>query len=298
MEKFEYDLAGRLSAATDPAGTTQRYAYDELNRLIEAQYVGEPSATVSNGFDALGLRVRRNDSAGEAKFEYDALGRVVRETDGSGRSIAYEYDSADDLAAITYADGSRVAYSYDETGNLTLVRDATGTYSYSYDQQNRPISLLRPDGSLTTYAYDARGSIVKVINLDNAGGTVSSYEYSYDGRGYIATESVTSTSVDGTKEQLVRSFSYFASGEVAGFAEACGSAITTTAYAYDNTGNRAKATIINAGGTVETIAYSYDADNRLIAQTSSLTGSTAYTYDAAGNITSKRTDGSEDFSYA
>lgn len=297
VEKLEYDIAGRVSAATDPRGTTQHYNYDALNRLVEIQYQDEPLKTVNNSYDALGQRTLRSDETGNAEFEYDALGRITKETDGNGRTIAYAYDTSDNLSTIIYPDGTKVTYVYDKAGNLISVSDVSGESIYKYDKQNRPVSLTRPDGSKSTYSYDECGNIKRVKNTDAHGELVSLYEYTYNEKNMIATEEETSVNAEGIEEEFFRTFSYSVNYELVEYSETGENYSATTTYSYDNAGNRKKAIISNNSDPAETVVYSYDADNRLLAKTSSIHGVVAYSYDAAGNLIAKHADGTEEVTY-
>nr|WP_162259070.1 RHS repeat-associated core domain-containing protein [Lysobacter sp. Root916] len=93
-------------------------------------------------------------------FEYDELGRVIRQYGNNGQSTRY---------------------SYDGNGNLTSARDAANrTTSYEYDALNRVNKILAPDNTATTITYDGGDRVSSVTDPRSL--TTS---YSYDGFGQL-----------------------------------------------------------------------------------------------------------------
>jgi RHS repeat-associated protein len=117
----------------------------------------------------------------------------------------------------------------------------------------------------STYGYDAAG---KLLSLSHAGsgGTLSSFDYSYDGVGnrVAVTETFTSTvAIAYTYDPLYR------------LTAADYSDLSYFHYAYDAVGNRLSYEI--TGG--ETITYTYDTANRMTSA-----GGVAYTWDDNGSL--------------
>lgn len=296
IESFEFDIANRLEAVVSPDGSSVRYDYDELNNLVEKSYSIDPGQAVLYSYDALGRCSSRNDAVGDASYERDALGRIVKETDAYGQTLAYAYDEDGNLSSVAYPDGSRVSYGYDAAGNLTSVESAEGRYAYAYDAAGNPVSLTRPDKTATSYEYDASGRIVKLVNADAAGTVISSYAYSYDETGLVRSEDATTTAPDGTTVHAARTFSYTADEKLKSFEEHAGDGAITVSYEHDVVGNRIRQTKTSSEGA-ETIAYEYDADNRLVKAVSSTEGTTTYAYDANGNMTAKDAEDADAVTY-
>ncbi|MEU0847396.1 putative T7SS-secreted protein [Streptomyces flaveolus] len=117
---FELDPVGRVTAV-HARGWTERYAYDSCGNQTEASW---PSS--HPGHEATGPRAYSGTTiarAGNVRFEYDALGRVVlRQKTRLSRkpdTWRYEWDAEDRLTAVTTPDGTRWRYRYDPLGRRT-----------------------------------------------------------------------------------------------------------------------------------------------------------------------------------
>ena len=98
-------------------------------------------------------------------------------------------------------------YVYDENGNLICVSDSrAGDTTYTFDAEGSVLSCARPDASLTTYSYDEAGRLISLEN-ELAGLTLSSFDYTYDAAGRIATETLFQRQAGGEPDlRLLRAF--------------------------------------------------------------------------------------------
>lgn len=285
-ERLEYDMQGRLTALTTPDGATARYSYDAIGSLVEKSYSQENAAHVSYSYDALGNVSAREDSCGRATYAYDAEGRTLTETDGMGQTLAYAYAENGELASITYPDGTSVSYAYDEAGNLVEVSAPEGTYRYRYDERNQPVVLVRPNGVCTETAYDELGRVSSVMNASSEGFMLSSFAYAYDACGRIASEDAVVRTAEGAMRSDTRTFGYTDAGKLASCAGSGPDGSYREEYSYDPLGNRTS--LHRTGIDPDAIEYAYDEQNRLVRSASTAFGVTEYTYDAAGNLVSRR----------
>lgn len=275
-----YDLSGRRLSSTDALGRTVTFGYDLAGKLIETVY---PDAVADDGNEANNPRIR---------FDYDAAGRKVAETDEMGRKTTFAYDGVGRLTGVTLAAHTAspitTTYAYDEQGNKTAQIDALGRRTeWSYDRQGRNLSRKLPLGQAESFAYDSVGQRTAHTTFN---GSVMSY--GYDALGRIDTINF--------PDATTRKFSYTPSGQIAsiddrgtayGFeydsrdrliaaTDATGRRID---YGYDAAGNR---TQLSTPST--TVDYGYDALNRLIDVVANVAGQaadqhTSYAYDAVGN---------------
>ena len=139
--------------------------------------------------------------------KYDALDRVIAQTDGRGNTTTLAYDARDHLVATTDATGATTAYGYDALGRRTSVTNALGlvtmtTYDldgnvvsqrgaqypvdYAYDDYGRmaAMSTYRNEdlshADVTTWLYDeATGLMTNKVYANGKGPT---YDYTPDGR--------------------------------------------------------------------------------------------------------------------
>ena len=113
-----------------------------------------------------------------ARQDFDAKGRLVRESDGSGSFYAYTYDAKGHVVKLA-DDTCTMTYTYDAAGRMTSATydDGTGasTRSYTCDSQGR-LTQVTGDGELwMTVRYDSDGRLSSYSYGD------WSYRYQYSG---------------------------------------------------------------------------------------------------------------------
>lgn len=181
---LSYDKLGRVASyvATYNNNTirTTEYQYAmngeySTNRLIKitntALYDSTESIATyySNGY----VKSVRYGNV-ESEYEYDAFGRLTRETN-KGISNNYGYDSNNNILkpGLTYTNGvltsvNGAPISYDEMGNPTTYKGNTFVW-----EQGRKLASGRLKGNNFSYAYDGNGMrYQKIVN-----GTETEYYY-------------------------------------------------------------------------------------------------------------------------
>ena len=113
----QYDALGNVVAVTDPLGQTTKYLYDNLGRTIETiapdPSTGQASESDPNcpkthyRYDAAGNLTAVVDPRGYGTtYDYDALGRQIRQFDSLLTDGLAGYWRLDDGAGTTAADSS------------------------------------------------------------------------------------------------------------------------------------------------------------------------------------------------
>ena len=147
--QYKYDAIGNLMKLSDRNNSitakTVDYGYDQLYRLIQANYSGTP-----NGQNIA------------LSFQYDRIGNMIYKSDIGN----YEY-KGNDVHAVTKAGDH--TYSYDSAGNMVM-RDGSGMV---YDYKNQ---MIQTAGN-TAYSYDEGGERIKKTNITT--GTVKYYPNEY-----------------------------------------------------------------------------------------------------------------------
>ena len=321
QQDYRYCTGSDRTALTYINGVASiRYTYDraQLSDLIRKGYLG------STGFwqhyllnyDAFGnmTRVQVCASSAEqtgytspvtlASYTYEGNvnnGRLATMTYGNGDSVSYTYDAFDRQRTAAYNDGT--TYHYDYNGDNDLTRQyatdgdgkVTEQYSYQYDSLGRLIHSRQStaNGALiqsTQHMYDAANRMTSQSWQFGTG--LYRQQYSYTG---VKADGTTDSSVDGTISAITTTIP--------------GQLDVTSKYEYNDLRQLEKKTVTvpnqNRGTTtVYTRGYTYsviaedDGCNRMgtrLASTAYTFGSSSrsfdYTYDAAGNIQTVTTGG-------
>lgn len=148
---YSYDEVGNVVERTDDQGTSA-FTYDDLDRLIGADYPG----------------------ADDYSYSYDAVGNLTGAVTPDG-TFAHSYDAADRFADSGYsydangsllADGTRT-YTYDDLARLTGVSTGATSVTYELDGDGNRWSETA-DGVTTQFDLDLRGLPTLLVAGDKA----------------------------------------------------------------------------------------------------------------------------------
>jgi RHS repeat-associated protein len=311
-----YDQYGDVTSVTDPDGHVTTYTYaTNGNVLTKSTTVGTQDAvtTYAYGDSALpGAVTSVTDPDGNVTtFTYDNDGNLASTTDGNGNTTTYDYNALGELLS-----------SVEPNGNVTGASPTAFTTSYTYDGDGRVLTTTDPLGNVTTHTYDADGDMTSTTDAAN---NVTS-------RAYNAMDELTSiTQPDNT----TLSYTYDADGRRLSYTNAAGDTTTyaynivgeetsttdalarTTSYGYDLDGNQTTltnpaaettTTSYNADNEPTSITYSdgttpdvtnitYNGDGERTSMTDG-TGTSTWTWDALGDMTSSTNGAGEAVSYA
>nr|NQU93222.1 hypothetical protein [Bacteroidota bacterium] len=265
---YSYDPEGNLITETDANGNVSTYSYDPLNRLVD---ITDVLGYVSNySFDPVGNRISETDANGNVStYSYDPLNRLVDITDALGYVSNYSYDPVGNRISETDANGNISTYSYDPLNRLIQDTDALGNIStYSYDPVGNRISQTDPDGNTTHCDYDAMNRLILAISPSGLQSL-----FVYDGVG----NRVSQTDPNGST--VTCTFDILNRMTQRSYPDGTG-----VNYTYDNAGNLTGT--VNTSGIGETVAFIYDALNRLVNKETDygdFTKTIGYSYDPVGN---------------
>ncbi len=286
---YSYDAFGNTTAVSINGATIESYTYNQKNGKLNKISYGN-GAFEEYVYNALEMLTEIWYNGVKAyEYKYTATGQVAEFTDHlSGRSVAYSYDTSDRLVRYReYRNGEQIhEFSadvfYDVSGDVSSV-------IYAVELINS--GAYRSEDSFTYfYQYNPDGSVnrLRILTATSDGGE---YFY-YDKLGRLYQKLVSTTSGSGAYEfrnQLDYSYKTegsYTSGLVASVTSSTnlyGS--VTTSFTYDKNGNITK--ILYSSG--EEIRYVYDDIGQLIREDNGKLNATyVYTYDNAGNITSKQ----------
>jgi RHS repeat-associated protein len=294
------DPWGNITSVSHNGYTSANYKYSSNGQPLTISYgdVSYQSYTVATmTYDDRGLQNSLTDvDAGTTSYEYDALGRITKQTDARGFVIInsynnsgllekqsfgglitnYYYDSKLRLSQKTTSNQT-IAYNYDDKSRLTekiyTIDGVTLTFSYVYNSNGQLASQTFPDGMTEMYTYDNYGNLTSI----KIGGQRVWELASYSGTqrtAYLGTVPLISTKTLTSK------------GVLTGTSIKKGS---TTLHSFGYTFNGATDNLTQRTGMNGTENFSYDQFDRLTTGTSyalngnisSKTNIGAYTYDAS-----------------
>ncbi len=288
-----YDSNGFVKSLTDSAGSSVAFTYDQAGRLtLETLPDG---GTVSFQYDANGnLTFITPPGRPAHAFSYtgvDLLGSYAPPALGSGASqTIWGYDAAREVTQVTRPDGKAVAVSYDGAGRPSAINFERGQIAFSYSPVNGHLSSLSsPDGEQMAVAYD--GALANGTTLSGPIAGAVSGTFDQDIR-------LSTLSVNGVQSA---DFAYDPDGLLvqAGLmtvnrdpqtglvtGTVFGGQVTT--QAYDSLGELDSEAAFYGSTPLLSVTYQRDNDGRISGKTETVGGTTstyAYGYDVSGRLT-------------
>jgi RHS repeat-associated protein len=311
LVSYRYDAPRRLIEATNAAGESERYDYDEAHVILQRQLAGGASfywEWERSGISARCVRHWASFSQMDTRYVWGDAGSVaVHYVDGTEE--VYVHDDRARLVRKVEADGGEHLKAYDTQGRLTAEQDALGAVTeYRYDDVGRLIALLPPDDAPTSYEYRngflhsrTRGEAVWTFRRNAEGDVTEAVDpdrqvtyYYYDTRGQLLSIRYPDTSRhifvwndlgQLTEETLpdggVRRFSYDALGRRTTTQDEHGA---ITRQQWDAVGRLVQTTL----PTGATRAYSYGAYGQVTAERDELGHITRYEYDDDLHLVSRK----------
>jgi len=126
-----YDPAGNITeidkyrVGVEADNGLFKYAYDPLNRLVEAN--GNKYA-----YDAVGNRVESLINGTASKHEFNAKNQLIKTFEGDN-TTTYSYDKRGNLIAEILNGQLKASYTFDATNMMIGATTPKGTASYGYD---------------------------------------------------------------------------------------------------------------------------------------------------------------------
>ncbi|MGE5609729.1 MAG: putative Ig domain-containing protein [Bacillota bacterium] len=254
---YAYDAEGRQTQVSTSHGGnsyTVRYEYNGLGQMVRTYTGNEDPADTSMANDGKAVT--------DTRYTYDPLGRL-------------ETVSVRERQDTPLTTPETTTYQYDKVGNLDLVKQSNGVFShYDYDDLNRlELETIRNAAGNPIFEQDytlrADGQRERVIEKRYDGVSATPFSTVRIDWTYGALNRLTGETRDEGNDGIQNAGDY------------------TDAYAFDLVGNRIRK-VHDAVGTAndETITYTYNADDELMAEDSTVNANDkTYIYDANGSTT-------------
>ncbi|MGF6397103.1 RHS repeat-associated protein [Pseudomonas frederiksbergensis] len=290
LVSYRYDECAQLIEASNAAGESEHYDYDDRHVILQRQLTGGASffwEWERSGKAARCIRHWASFSQMDTRYVWDDQGRVtVQNIDGSEE--VYVHDDRARLVRKVELDGGEHLKAYDDQGRLVAEQDPLGAFTeYRYDEVGRLVALIPAEDEPTAYEYrngflharyrgqavwkyqrNAQGDITEATDPD---GQVTHYHYDEKGQ-------LLSIRYPDTSRHV---FVWNALGQLVEETLPDGG---QRRFSYDVLGRR----IARQDEHGAVTRYQWDAVGRLI-QTTLPTGATrGFSYNAYGQITAER----------
>ncbi len=268
----------------DRLGRKTVFVYDGLNRNTQEKWYDDTTLlrTIEFEFDANSRLTEATDVAATYGFTYDALSRVISETQsfaGFSPLLSYdrEFNSAGSVTEIAATIGSTADFlntlTYDNLQRVTRIeQDENGGNAVAEKRADLAYDASGALGTITRYAdlagselvvttsygYDGIGRLLSLLHEQDTT-TLAGYDFAYDAASRITS---IDSYVDGLTEYDHDNTSQLIAADHTGQ--------TDESYSFDENGNRTMS------------GYDIDPNNQLASD-----GVYNYTYDAEGNRLTK-----------
>ena len=246
-------------------GDTQEILYDKEERIRARRWNGESTDAV--------------------RYEYDDYGTLEKETDlVNGRIDKDQYDMTGRLVQSTTLEKNTGAAGEPTVANTHTVQSLEIGYD-NYNRVNRLVQSLEGSKTKTGLVYgDASKTQRPGLSYGLTVDGTQRQSLAYDAMARCTKETVTLPGGQ-TRENRFTYGTLHHLTDMDSLLSAMSNGTESWRYEYDNVGNITKIT----SGT-KVITYQYDELNQLIRENNGVLGTTVlYTYDAGGNMTSRKT---------
>jgi RHS repeat-associated protein len=270
LVRYRYDARQRLIEATNAAGESERYDYDEQHVILQRQLAGGASffwEWERSGKAARCIHHWASFAQMEARYVWDDQGRLIAEQDALGAVTEYHYDEVGRLITLLAPDEAPTSYEYRHSFLHTRTC-GQATWSYQHNVQGDITAITNPDGQITRYFYDLQGRLLTIRFPDQSG-----HRFVWNALGQLLEE----TLPDGTQ----RTFFYDALGRRITRQDEHGA---VTGYEWDAAGRLTRTTLPSGARR----AYRYNAYGQVTADTDELGRVTRYEYADDLHLVSRR----------
>ncbi|HEX6369715.1 MAG TPA: RHS repeat-associated core domain-containing protein [Longimicrobium sp.] len=301
---YGYNARGELAQATDPLGRTDRYEYDLAGRMTVRRL--HNGTEIHYTYDANGNLTSLAPAGRPAHlFEYTAADQGEAYSPpslGSGGWVTRSrYNLDGQLEQVIRPDSQTISFGYDGGGRLSTVTTPDGQTVYGYHALTGVLSTITAGSNALGLTYDGRLPLSMTWTGEVSGQVGVSYDNSFR---------VTGQTINGSHAV---DFRYDADGLLTGIGALgftrsgqngllLGSTLgqVTTAHGYTGFGELSADTVRYGGTVIFARGYTTDSIGRIRGLTETAGGTTtayAFAYDSVGRLVEVRKDGAPVESY-
>ncbi|MFO0758009.1 MAG: RHS repeat-associated core domain-containing protein [Byssovorax sp.] len=167
--RYKYDAMARLISSIDGKGNRTEYQRDAAGQLIKCTYADD--SVVEFEYDALGEIVAATSSIGRFRFERNALGWIIRETQeiaGESFSVSTTYDAMGNVALRSTTLGHTAAFTRDAHGSrASVLLNDTEEIRLTNDICGRETARLLAKGGRIETVYDSFGAVIRRLTYSD-----------------------------------------------------------------------------------------------------------------------------------
>ena len=188
---YNYDWGGRLSSVLDAKGQTTAYLYGADNLLSQTTFA-TPTPSVSFTYDAYARVSTMADGVGTTNYNYVPAGqlgalRLASEAKPPGfGTVIFEYDQLGRVVRESVDSTDTRSFIYDPIGRVSSLTNGLGAFTYQYvGSSNRFQTVIEPSQKFNFLYYSATKDFrLQEIQQVAVGATVRN-SYDYDALGNI-----------------------------------------------------------------------------------------------------------------
>ncbi len=276
--QYFYDTASNLTETIDPRGHSTHSSYFPDNRLDTSTQ--DVTLTDANGTPTI--------TPVSHRYQYDALGRLTRLSDGLNQATTFGYDGLGRTISTTRDadDAARKkteTTEYDALLSTAHIDAANRRKEFFYDDQFRleQLSIIGHSEENLSFDYDLRGRLTGIqpitppadLSLGNP-----AISRSYDPLGRLTSE---------TSNTVTSQYGYDLLSQITRITDSASA--TTTHHSYDPAGRRSSTTTspLITGQSALTTSFGYNLAGQLVRETLPNGLEQSNTLDPAGRITAQ-----------
>jgi len=306
VTSFSYNAAGYLASATDAIDQSGALSYDPAGR-VQTQTLANGSV-IDFAYDANGNLTSLAPPGKPAHgFAYNTVNLATAYTPpavaGSGAtSTTYAYNADKQVTQITRPDGGVLDYGYDAAGRLSTLSIPAGQYGYRYNGVGKLDGITAPGGVALDYGYS--GSLLTSVTW--SGPLAGSVGYGYDTD--FRVNSITVNGANPVAYQYDADSLLTRAGDLTLTRSSQNGLLTGTtlgnaneAYTYNSFGELSSYTGRYSSTNLLAFTYTRDKLGRITQKAETIQGvatTYAYAYDAIGQLTEVRQNGSVAATYS